>query len=114
VQRTVIVGDIHGCFDELLDWSKVDLRPDDLLVSVGDLVDLLLRAADHAPPARRPLRRDGRLAADAAVLLRERACPRRPRRDAAAIALADQKEEILCGSTSGERELTALFPDSYQ
>lgn len=38
--RTIIIGDIHGCFGELLELlDKVDLRPDDLLVSVGDLVD---------------------------------------------------------------------------
>lgn len=40
VRRTIIIGDIHGCFDELLELlEKVDLQPDDLLVSVGDLVD---------------------------------------------------------------------------
>jgi serine/threonine protein phosphatase 1 len=38
--RTVVVGDIHGCFEELLALcDAVDLRAEDLLVSVGDLVD---------------------------------------------------------------------------
>jgi diadenosine tetraphosphatase ApaH/serine/threonine PP2A family protein phosphatase len=37
--RTIVVGDIHGCFDELndlLDLAK--LRPDDRVVAVGDLI----------------------------------------------------------------------------
>ncbi|SDK10738.1 serine/threonine protein phosphatase 1 [Nonomuraea maritima] len=39
MSRTVIIGDIHGCFDVLPELlEKVGLRPDDLLVSVGDLV----------------------------------------------------------------------------
>jgi serine/threonine protein phosphatase 1 len=38
--RTVVVGDIHGCFDELVELlDRAGLRDDDLLVSVGDLVD---------------------------------------------------------------------------
>ncbi|WP_448332383.1 metallophosphoesterase [Streptomyces sp. DSM 41534] len=40
MRRTIIIGDIHGCFDELLELlDEVDIQPDDLLVSVGDLVD---------------------------------------------------------------------------
>lgn len=40
MQRTIIVGDIHGCFDELLDLlDRVGATDDDLLLSVGDLVD---------------------------------------------------------------------------
>ncbi len=40
MRRTVIVGDIHGCFDELTELlDTVGLHPDDLLVSVGDIVD---------------------------------------------------------------------------
>ena len=37
--RTVVVGDIHGCYDELLALIEgVGLRESDRLVSVGDLV----------------------------------------------------------------------------
>jgi hypothetical protein len=37
--RTIVVGDIHGCYDELTDLlEKVDFGPDDRLVSVGDLI----------------------------------------------------------------------------
>jgi hypothetical protein len=39
VGRTVVVGDIHGCYDELLDLvGRVGLSSDDRLVCVGDLV----------------------------------------------------------------------------
>jgi hypothetical protein len=37
--RTIILGDIHGCFDELQDLLReVRAKPEDRLVSVGDLV----------------------------------------------------------------------------
>src|SRR4051812_2962704 len=37
--RTIVVGDIHGCFDELTDLLKL-LQPqsDDRLIAVGDLI----------------------------------------------------------------------------
>src|ERR1051325_10693805 len=37
--RTIVVGDIHGCFDELIDlMNKVDLQTDDRGTGVGDLI----------------------------------------------------------------------------
>lgn len=37
--RTVVVGDVHGCYDELLDLlDRVALGADDRLVCVGDLI----------------------------------------------------------------------------
>ncbi len=37
--RTIVVGDIHGCYDELVELlGKVALGPDDRVVAVGDLV----------------------------------------------------------------------------
>src|SRR2546423_4860057 len=37
--RTIVVGDIHGCFDELTDLlNKIDLRTDDRVIAVGDLI----------------------------------------------------------------------------
>jgi len=37
--RTIVVGDIHGCYDELKDLlKKVKLKPGDRVVAVGDLV----------------------------------------------------------------------------
>jgi len=37
--RTIVVGDIHGCYDELEDMlAEVNFSPEDRLVSVGDLI----------------------------------------------------------------------------
>lgn len=37
--RTIVIGDIHGCFDELQDLlSLVKLRRNDRVVAVGDLI----------------------------------------------------------------------------
>lgn len=38
-QRTIVIGDVHGCFQELQDLLRaVDARPEDRLISVGDLI----------------------------------------------------------------------------
>ena len=37
--RTIVVGDIHGCYDELRDLlDRAALGAEDRVVSVGDLV----------------------------------------------------------------------------
>ncbi|HBB98552.1 MAG TPA: hypothetical protein DC054_24480 [Blastocatellia bacterium] len=37
--RTIVVGDIHGCFDELTDLLElIKLQKDDRVVAVGDLI----------------------------------------------------------------------------
>jgi len=37
--RTIVIGDIHGCFDELSDLLKLaELRTDDRVIAVGDLL----------------------------------------------------------------------------
>ncbi|HEX8748482.1 MAG TPA: metallophosphoesterase [Pyrinomonadaceae bacterium] len=37
--RTIVVGDIHGCYEELCELlEKIAFRDDDRLVSVGDLI----------------------------------------------------------------------------
>jgi len=37
--RTIVVGDIHGCYDELMDLlEKAEFGEDDRVVAVGDLV----------------------------------------------------------------------------
>lgn len=39
MRRIIVVGDIHGCYDELCDLlEKIGLRSDDCFVSVGDLI----------------------------------------------------------------------------
>ncbi|MEU6715394.1 metallophosphoesterase family protein [Nonomuraea sp. NPDC046802] len=147
MRRTVIIGDIHGCFDELLELlEKVDLRPDDLLVSVGDLVDRgpapgeVIRLFRERPNAvvimgnheRKHVRGIFSYAQEITRLQLGdqyaesvdwmRTLPyffenEHVRVVHAAmlpgLALPEQREEILCGSTRGERELARKFPDSY-
>ncbi|MFI5350140.1 MAG: metallophosphoesterase [Elusimicrobiota bacterium] len=37
--RTIVIGDVHGCFDELQDLLRAaKARPEDRLISVGDLI----------------------------------------------------------------------------
>lgn len=37
--RTIVIGDIHGCFDELTDLlDLLDFQPDDRVIAVGDLI----------------------------------------------------------------------------
>ncbi|MFE3056378.1 metallophosphoesterase family protein [Nocardia sp. NPDC059239] len=144
--RTVIIGDIHGCFDELLELlEKVELTEDDLLVSVGDLVDRgpkphevvsLFRERpnsvvvmgnherkhvrgifSYAQEITRLQTGDGY--ADMVDWMRtlpyyfENEHVRVVHAGMVpGIPLADQRAEVLCGSTRGERELSALFPDS--
>jgi serine/threonine protein phosphatase 1 len=37
--RTIVVGDIHGCYDELVDLlEEVNFADNDRLISVGDLI----------------------------------------------------------------------------
>ncbi|MBN2560999.1 MAG: metallophosphoesterase [Phycisphaerae bacterium] len=40
MQRKIIIGDIHGCYDELRDLLDV-ISPtrDDKIIAIGDLVD---------------------------------------------------------------------------
>src|SRR5205807_10618847 len=39
MRRTIVIGDLHGCFDELTDLIElIGLRRDDRVVAVGDLL----------------------------------------------------------------------------
>jgi serine/threonine protein phosphatase 1 len=147
MSRTVVVGDIHGCFTELAELLGVlRLRPDDLLVAAGDVVDRgpspgevvnFLRSRPHtvvimgnherkhvrgifsyAQEITR-LQLGGHYAATVEWMstlpyffenehIRVVHAAMLP-----GIPLARQKQEILCGSTSGEKELAAHFPGDY-
>lgn len=40
MNRIIIIGDIHGCYDELLDLlGRIGPAENDLIISVGDIVD---------------------------------------------------------------------------
>jgi len=144
MSRTVVVGDIHGCFDELIELiGALRLRPDDVLVAAGDVVDrgpspgdvvdflrsrprtvvimgnherkhvrgiysyaqeiTRLQMGDHYASAVEWMSTLPYFFENEHVRVVHAALiPRIP--------LALQKEEILCGSTTGEKELQALFP----
>ena len=39
MSRTIVIGDIHGCYDELVALlEELDLKAEDRVVAVGDLV----------------------------------------------------------------------------
>jgi calcineurin-like phosphoesterase family protein len=147
VRRTVIVGDIHGCFDELAELlDRVDLQSDDLLVGAGDLVDRgpapgdVVRLFRERPNSvavmgnheRKHVRGIFSYAQEitrlqlgddyAETVDWMRTLPYYFETDdvrvvhaamLSGVPLAEQKQEILCGSTSGEKELAALFPDGW-
>jgi serine/threonine protein phosphatase 1 len=143
--RSVIVGDVHGCFEELMQLlEQVQLRPEDRLISVGDLVDRGPRSPEVVAFFRqRP---------NTVVLMgnHERKHVRAVLSYAQEITklqfgagydeavgwmgtlpcwyedehvrvvhaalvpgvpLVEHPPEILCGTTSGERELAALLPE---
>jgi serine/threonine protein phosphatase 1 len=40
MSRTFVVGDIHGCYDELMQLTaRIGLKEGDMLISVGDIID---------------------------------------------------------------------------
>jgi serine/threonine protein phosphatase 1 len=147
VGRTVVVGDIHGCFDELIELlDAAALRPDDLLVAAGDVVDRgpapgeVVRFLRKRPNTvvvmgnheRKHVRGIFSYAQEITRLQLGdryaesvdwmRTLPYYFENDAvrvvhaamlSGVPPAEQKEEVLCGSTSGEKELAALFPDDH-
>lgn len=147
-QRHIVIGDIHGCYGELLELlDRAGATSEDLIVSVGDLVD-------RGPDSPKVLRFfQERIAQGRAVVLMGNHERKHVRQVfsysqeitrlqfgdgyAAAVEwmsrlpysyetpecivvhaglvpgvpLSKQKEEVLCGTVSGERELKAALGD---
>lgn len=39
-KRILVIGDIHGCFKNLMSmWKKISVTPEDLVIFLGDYVD---------------------------------------------------------------------------
>ncbi|MEN7551652.1 metallophosphoesterase [Rapidithrix thailandica] len=40
MRRTIVIGDIHGCYDEFRQLlEQIGVRDEDLIISLGDIVD---------------------------------------------------------------------------
>lgn len=145
--RHIIIGDIHGCIDELHDLlARLAVTDDDVVISVGDLVD---RGPDSPAVVRWFRERAGAvvlmgnherkhvrgvltyaqeitrlqfgegyreavewmtglpyyLELPDAIVVHAAAMP--------GIPLAAQKEEVLCGSTAGEKELEQALAGTW-
>ena len=147
MSRTIVIGDIHGCHDELVALiAIVEPTSSDLIVSVGDLVDrgpsgpevvqwfrdrpetVVLMGNHERKHVRDVLTYAQRITklqfgegyADARAWMMK--LPYFYENDDVRVVhaamvpglpLAEQREEILCGSTSGEHELAKLIPEGH-
>lgn len=143
--RTFIIGDIHGCFDELMELIKIiNLKEEDLLVSVGDIVDRGNKSKEvyglfkNRPNAKvlagnHERKHQNQVFSYAQEIVKLQFGDVYPEflkwvdtldyyletEDAIIVhaalehdkALSEQKEEVLCGSTSGERYLEKKYPE---
>ncbi|MBW4590412.1 metallophosphoesterase [Aetokthonos hydrillicola Thurmond2011] len=145
--RTIVVGDIHGCYQELLDLlDKAQLTEDEILISLGDIVDrgddslnvydflknrpnTIVLMGNHE---RKHLR--GTLSYSQEIVKLQFGnryqeflewVSHRPyyheTEDAIlvhaavedGIPIEQQKEEVLCGCTAGEKYLEKLYKNTY-
>jgi serine/threonine protein phosphatase 1 len=143
--RTIIIGDIHGCYDELVElMAAVVPAASDRIVSVGDLVDRGPKSPEVVQWFRdRPeavvLMGNHERKHVRSVLTYAQKITRLQFGDgyddarawmatlpyyyetdevrvvhaamAPGLPLAEQREEILCGSKAGEKEIRNLFPE---
>jgi serine/threonine protein phosphatase 1 len=145
--RTIVIGDIHGCYDELLNLlAKVAISDADRLVSLGDIVD---RGADSVKVydflknrpntivlmgnhERKHLRQTLSYGQEIVklqfgdrydeFLTWTNNLPYYYETESAicvhaaienGIPIAQQKEEVLCGCTAGEKYLTKQYQNTY-
>ena len=100
MNRTVFIGDVHGCFDELQDLLKaVKASPSDRLVSVGDLISKGPKSGEVAAWARATPNLEGVLGNHELRLLRhwrQGTVSREKSHDAATYEqLGDAREETM-------------------
>lgn len=143
MDRHIVIGDIHGCFTELIELlERVGASEDDVIVSVGDLVDrgpqsvevvrffrersnAIAVSGNHERKHVRGLFSYSQeitraqfgptypeavqwmaslpyyLELDDAIVVHAAVMP--------GVPLPEQKEQILCGTVSGEKELASLL-----
>ncbi|MBD2664888.1 metallophosphoesterase [Richelia sinica FACHB-800] len=145
--RTIVVGDIHGCYEELRQLiAKAEIREDDCLISLGDIVDrgvdsvkvydflknrpnTIVIMGNHE---RKHLRQTLSYSQEIVKLqfgerYQEflewvRYLPYYYETEAAifvhaavenGIPIAEQREEVLCGCTAGEKHFEKLYGNTY-
>lgn len=142
--RKFIIGDIHGCFDELIELTeKIGLTDEDLLISLGDIVDRGNKSKEVYEYFRnRPnsvvlvgnheRKHQNKILSYAQEIVKVQFRDEYPNfinwletlkyyyetEEAIIIhaffehdkSLANQKQEVLCGSTSGGRYLEKKYP----
>lgn len=152
--RTLVIGDIHGCYDELIELlQQVKLKDEDFLLSLGDIVDRGNKSLEvyqffkNRPNSKVLMGNHERkhlngLLNYAQEIVRVQFGTEYPgfinwlktlqyaHETAEAIivhaafepnmSISEQKEDVLCGSTSGERYLSqklpaeSFWPEHYQ
>jgi serine/threonine protein phosphatase 1 len=148
MSRTFVIGDIHGCYDELIQLTaQIGLKEADMLISVGDIIDRggkskevyhyfrnrpnsIVLAGNHE---RKHLNGVLSYAQDIAKLQFGDEYPAflewcasigyyHETADAIIVhaafehdcALAEQREDVLCGSTAGDRYLEKKYGTSAE
>ena len=142
--RTIVIGDIHGCYDELMELlQQVELKDEDFLLSLGDIVDRGNKSLEvyqffkNRPNSKILMGNHERkhlngqlnyaqeivkvqFGAEYPVFLDWLKTLEYAHETLQAIIvhaafepntrLSEQKDEVLCGSTSGERYLAQKLP----
>ncbi|AFZ03972.1 metallophosphoesterase family protein [Calothrix sp. PCC 6303] len=145
--RTIVVGDIHGCYGELMQLlAKVEITKEDCLVSLGDIVDrgtdsvkvydflknrpntIVLMGNHERKHLRQTLSYSQEIVklqfGDSYDEFLEwiRHLPYYHETESAifvhaavedGIPIEEQKEEVLCGCTAGEKYLEKRYQSSY-
>jgi len=143
--RKFIIGDIHGCYDELIELTeKVGLNDDDLLISLGDIVDrgnkskevyeyFVSRPNSIVLIGNHERKHQNKILSYAQEIVKVQfgndyedflkwldSLKYYYEAEEAIVIhaffehdkeLAQQKQEVLCGSTSGDRYLEKKYPD---
>ncbi len=143
--RKFVIGDIHGCYDELIELTqKVGLKDSDMLISLGDIVDrgnkskevyeyFLKRPNSIVLIGNHERKHQNWVLSYAQEIVKVQFGNEYEEflkwidklgyfyeTDEAIIIhaffehdkeLSDQKPEVLCGSTSGDRYLDKKYPD---
>ena len=52
-RRIIVIGDVHGCFEEMMELVQLACRPSDLMVFLGDLVDRGPKAVETVQQVRK-------------------------------------------------------------